>query len=285
MIISCTNCGKKYTVQKDSIDHNGRIVRCYACEHEWLVRPDDLEEGEVNTAEEVKKDETSAVISAKSDADATNCAKYTQEAVKAERLDTEKKDIVIDLSTLSTQQDGLSVAHNSHRHNISGYIRDHGNDKDYNTLLWVLNIFLVLIVVIMLIFDFRGKLIAISPPISKLFGYFDANLASNVKFTGINASIIDESGNTTLKLGSTIANEGSIVSGVYAIKFIAYDVHMKPIFETILKYSVQIEARSFVTSYHEIHNIPKGIKYFSVQLRDRFGPCCPGSSIEYKMIT
>ncbi len=41
MIIQCPECNKKYQVPEGAIVGSGRLVRCVACEYEWLARPDD----------------------------------------------------------------------------------------------------------------------------------------------------------------------------------------------------------------------------------------------------
>ncbi len=41
MILTCPNCGTQYVVKDGAIPPEGRQVRCAACKHSWLQRPDE----------------------------------------------------------------------------------------------------------------------------------------------------------------------------------------------------------------------------------------------------
>jgi predicted Zn finger-like uncharacterized protein len=38
MIISCTNCSKKFEINSDLIPQNGRLLECSACTHQWFFK-------------------------------------------------------------------------------------------------------------------------------------------------------------------------------------------------------------------------------------------------------
>lgn len=42
MILICNDCDTKFKVERDSIDPQGRFVRCSSCGHEWLAQRSDL---------------------------------------------------------------------------------------------------------------------------------------------------------------------------------------------------------------------------------------------------
>ena len=35
MIISCSNCNKKYKIDEKLIPENGRLLQCSSCNHKW----------------------------------------------------------------------------------------------------------------------------------------------------------------------------------------------------------------------------------------------------------
>lgn len=38
MIISCTNCSKKFEINSDLIPESGRLLECSACSHQWFFK-------------------------------------------------------------------------------------------------------------------------------------------------------------------------------------------------------------------------------------------------------
>lgn len=42
MILTCPNCGTQYVVKDGAIPPEGRQVRCAACKHSWLQRPEEV---------------------------------------------------------------------------------------------------------------------------------------------------------------------------------------------------------------------------------------------------
>ena len=38
MIISCTNCSKKFEINSDLIPESGRLLECSACSHQWFLK-------------------------------------------------------------------------------------------------------------------------------------------------------------------------------------------------------------------------------------------------------
>ena len=52
MIISCTNCSKKFNVDANLIPEKGRMVQCSTCDHKWFFRI----KKETNFIKQVKND-------------------------------------------------------------------------------------------------------------------------------------------------------------------------------------------------------------------------------------
>ena len=42
MIISCTNCQKKFDVKDNLIPKSGRLLECSSCKHKWFFKNDVL---------------------------------------------------------------------------------------------------------------------------------------------------------------------------------------------------------------------------------------------------
>ena len=44
MIITCINCGKKFSVNSELIPSSGRSIQCGSCNHVWFYNPKQIEE-------------------------------------------------------------------------------------------------------------------------------------------------------------------------------------------------------------------------------------------------
>jgi predicted Zn finger-like uncharacterized protein len=44
MIIDCTNCNKKFEIDKSLIPDHGRLLQCSSCNHEWFFKKDLISE-------------------------------------------------------------------------------------------------------------------------------------------------------------------------------------------------------------------------------------------------
>ena len=42
MIIECTNCHKKFDIDKDLIPNKGRLLQCSSCNHEWFFKSEEI---------------------------------------------------------------------------------------------------------------------------------------------------------------------------------------------------------------------------------------------------
>ena len=40
MIITCSNCNTKYTINKNALGNSGKKVKCSNCNHEWFQKLD-----------------------------------------------------------------------------------------------------------------------------------------------------------------------------------------------------------------------------------------------------
>ena len=47
MIISCTQCDKKFEIESNLIPSEGRLLQCSSCNHKWFYKRDILEETKV----------------------------------------------------------------------------------------------------------------------------------------------------------------------------------------------------------------------------------------------
>ena len=62
MIIECTNCNKKFEIDKNLIPDQGRLLQCGSCNHEWFFKKDFISE-----VDNLIKDENLKVVEISND--------------------------------------------------------------------------------------------------------------------------------------------------------------------------------------------------------------------------
>ena len=63
MIISCTQCDKKFEIESNLIPEKGRLLQCSSCSHKWFYKSDALEETKiVLKKQDIKSEKTDPII-------------------------------------------------------------------------------------------------------------------------------------------------------------------------------------------------------------------------------
>ena len=56
MIITCTNCNKKFDINSDLIPKNGRLLECSSCNHQWFFKIEKNEKVSKSSFKEIKQE-------------------------------------------------------------------------------------------------------------------------------------------------------------------------------------------------------------------------------------
>ena len=56
MIITCTNCNKKFDINSDLIPKNGRLLECSSCNHQWFFKIKKNEKFSKSSFKEIKQE-------------------------------------------------------------------------------------------------------------------------------------------------------------------------------------------------------------------------------------
>tara|TARA_Y100000590_G_scaffold328609_1_gene373173 strand:+ start:10939 stop:11445 length:507 start_codon:yes stop_codon:yes gene_type:complete len=56
MIITCTNCNKKFDINSNLIPDEGRLLECSSCNYQWFFKKEKEENISKSSLEEIKKD-------------------------------------------------------------------------------------------------------------------------------------------------------------------------------------------------------------------------------------
>ena len=56
MIITCTNCNKKFDINSDLIPKNGRLLECSSCNHQWFFKIKKNEKVSKSSFKEIKQE-------------------------------------------------------------------------------------------------------------------------------------------------------------------------------------------------------------------------------------
>ena len=106
MIISCTNCSKKFNIDEILIPENGRLLQCSSCNHKWHYRiPEKENQIKDNVILSEKKEQIknnddkeilinpSLIELANKPIKKSNINTYKKLKTKKQKLDKEKKNI------------------------------------------------------------------------------------------------------------------------------------------------------------------------------------------------
>ena len=56
MIITCTNCNKKFDINSDLIPKNGRLLECSSCNHQWFFKIEKNEKVSKSSFKEINQE-------------------------------------------------------------------------------------------------------------------------------------------------------------------------------------------------------------------------------------
>ena len=92
MIISCTNCSKKFEINSDLIPESGRLLECSACSHQWFFKKEiEITKENINIKKiEIDKPNKTVPVNLKKNTKTIQKIKNTNKKIIKSDLDKDK---------------------------------------------------------------------------------------------------------------------------------------------------------------------------------------------------
>lgn len=92
MIISCTNCSKKFEINSDLIPESGRLLECSACSHQWFFKKEiEISKENINIKKiEIDKPNKTVPVNLKKNTKTIQKIKNTNKKIIKSDLDKDK---------------------------------------------------------------------------------------------------------------------------------------------------------------------------------------------------
>ena len=112
MIISCTNCSKKFEINSDLIPESGRLLECSACSHQWFFKKEieiTKENISIKKIEIDKPNKTVPVNLKKNTKTIQKIKKTNKKTIKSNPIEAENYSSSLDISTTDKKIGFLNI--------------------------------------------------------------------------------------------------------------------------------------------------------------------------------
>ena len=112
MIISCTNCSKKFEINSDLIPESGRLLECSACSNQWFFKKEiEITKQNISTQNfKIDKPNETVFVNLKKDTKTIKKIKKTnKKTIKSNPIEAENYSSLLDISTTDKKIGFLNI--------------------------------------------------------------------------------------------------------------------------------------------------------------------------------